>query len=97
MFLARFHGHGLGHALLDDDGPHFGREHGRGALGVGVLLLPDALLIGDLVATEVIDLIVGPNHAEVHVGAGAHVVEDTGGDGVADQLLRGILLKFSQQ
>ena len=50
-------------------------------------LLPLSLLVCDVVSPEVLDLVLGPDDAEVHVGAGAHVVEDAGSDGVANELL----------
>ena len=42
-------------------------------------------------------MVVGLDHAEVDVAPGTHVVEDAGGDGVADELLGLFLLKWSSR
>jgi len=43
---------------------------------------------------DVFDLVAGLDDANVDVGPGSHVVQDAGGDSVADQLLRLFLGHF---
>ena len=47
------------------------------------------------VIPEVSDVVSGFDDGDVDVGSGAHVVDDAGGDGVADQLL-GVLLRHAR-
>ena len=91
------HGHGPHGFLLDDDGALRLAEDGGGAGLVLVALPAGALDVGDVEAAEVLDVVVGSDDGDVDVGAGAHVVEDAGGDGVADELLGLLFLEITNE
>ena len=80
------HGHCFDADFLDHDGPRYDRfrDHSGCALLVFVLLVPLPLDVGDIESSEILNVVVGLDNAEVDVATGTHVVEDARSDGVAD-------------